>query len=87
VQGNLECNLAAPLLDACARGLGLARVQSYQAAPFIRSGRLQVVLQEFETASHAVSAVHASRRLQPAAVRALIDWFRKDLSPALQFAA
>lgn len=84
VQGNLECNLAAPLLDACARGMGLARMQSYQAAPFIRAGRLQVVLQEFETPSHTVSAVHASRRLQPAAVRALVDWFRKDLSPALQ---
>ena len=87
VQGNLECNLTAPLLDACARGMGLARVQSYQAAPFIRSGRLRVVLQEFETASHAVSAVHASRRLQPAAVRALVDWFRKDLAPALRVAA
>ena len=86
VQGNLECNLAAPLLDACARGIGLARVQSYQAAPFIRSGRLQVVLQEFETPAHAVSAVHASRRLQPASVRALVDWFRKDLSPALRLA-
>ncbi len=86
VQGNLDCNLAAPLLDACARGMGLARVQSYQAAPFIRSGRLQVVLEKFETPSHPVSAVHASRRLQPAAVRALVDWFRKDLSPALQIA-
>jgi DNA-binding transcriptional LysR family regulator len=84
VQGNLECNLAAPLLDACARGLGLARVQSYQAAPFIRSGRLQVVLKHFEMAPHAVSAVHASRRLQPAAVRALVAWFGKDLAPALQ---
>ena len=85
VQGNLECNLAAPLLDACARGMGLARVQSYQAAPFIRAGRLQVVLEEFEMPPHAVSAVHADRRLQPAAVRALVDWFRKDLAPALRF--
>ena len=87
VDGNLECNLVAPLLDACARGMGLARVQSYQAAPYLRAGRLQVVLQEFETAPHDVSAVHASRRLQPAALRALVDWFRKDLAPALRLAA
>ena len=84
VQGNLECNLAAPLLEACARGAGVARVQSYQAAPFVRTGRLQVLLRDFETAPHQVSVVHANRRLQPAAVRALVAWLRKDLSPALR---
>ena len=84
VRGNFECNLAAPLLEACARGAGFARVQSYQAAPQVRAGRLQVVLREFELAPHPVSAVHVSRRLQPAAVRALVDWLRKDLAPALQ---
>ena len=84
VQGNLECNLAAPLLEACARGAGVARVQSYQAAPFIRSGRLQVLLRDFETAPRQVSVAHASRRLQPAALRGLVDWLRKDLSAALQ---
>ena len=86
VQGNLECNLAASLLEACARGAGVARVQSYQAAPFVRGGRLQVLLREFETAPHQVNVVHANRRLQPAAVRALVDWLRRDLSTAFQAA-
>ena len=78
VAGSLECNLVGPALDACVAGLGFARVQSYQATPYLQEKRLRVVLAEFEEEPHEVSLVYAGGRLQPARVKAFIDWMKKD---------
>jgi DNA-binding transcriptional LysR family regulator len=44
VQGPLDCNLAAPMLEACAAGLGFVRCLSYQAAPLLAAKHLRIVL-------------------------------------------
>ncbi|MGA0609330.1 LysR substrate-binding domain-containing protein [Caldimonas sp. KR1-144] len=84
VQGNFECNLGAPLLEACALGLGPSRFLSYQVAPYVRDKRLRVVLAAFEEPARQVSIVYPSARLLPLRTRVFIEWLKQELSATLQ---
>jgi DNA-binding transcriptional LysR family regulator len=60
-------------LAAAVAGLGITRLLSYQVAAQVRSGALQVVLQDFETAPLPVHVVHHEGRRATQKVRAFID--------------
>ena len=83
VQGPLECNLAAPMLEACAAGLGFGRCLSYQAAALLRARKLRVVLAEYEVEPWPVSITYPSARLLPSRTRTFIDWIAEELKAAL----
>ncbi|HWY72518.1 MAG TPA: LysR substrate-binding domain-containing protein [Burkholderiaceae bacterium] len=83
VRGNFECNLAAPRLEACARGLGVGRFFSYQAAPYVRGRRLRVVLADFEEPPKSVSLVYPSARLLPLRTRVFIEFMKHELGQTL----
>lgn len=83
VRGNFECNLAAPRLEACARGLGVGRFLSYQAAPYVRDRRLRIVLAEFEEPPRSVSLVYPSARLLPLRTRVFIEFMKQELKSTL----
>lgn len=84
VQGNFECNLGAPRLEACAAGLGPSRFQSYQVVPYVRDKRLRVVLAEFEEPPRNVSLVYPSARLLPLRTRVFIEWMKQELQATLE---
>jgi DNA-binding transcriptional LysR family regulator len=83
VQGPLECNLAAPMLEACAAGLGLARCLSYQAASLLQAKKLRIVLADFEVEPWPVSLTYPSARLLPARIRLFIEWMKRELKAAV----
>jgi DNA-binding transcriptional LysR family regulator len=60
-------------IAASVAGRGIARVLSYQIAPELREGKLQVVLAEFEPPPIPVSVVYAEGRRAAAKVRAFVD--------------
>lgn len=80
VQGRFECNLVAPLLDACAAGLGFVRCFSYQCAPYIAAKRLKIVLAGHEPEPWPISLTYPSSRLLPARARVFIDWMKQELA-------
>lgn len=84
VQGNFECNLGAPRLEACAQGLGVSRFLSYQVVPYARDKRLRVVLAEYEEPPRNVSIVYPSARLMPLRTRVFIEWLKRELQATLQ---
>jgi DNA-binding transcriptional LysR family regulator len=73
-------------IAAAVAGLGITRLLSYQVAAHVRSGALQLVLEEFEGAPLPVHVVHHEGRRATQKVRAFIDltvdMLRGD--PALQ---
>lgn len=73
-------------IAAALEGFGITRLISYQVAPEIQSGRLQVVLPEFEPPPWPISIVHREGRLASAKVRTLIDMLADELraNPALK---
>lgn len=83
VSGNLEFNHVAPAVDACAAGLGFGMFISYQVAHHLADGRLQVVLEDFEAPPRPISVVYPHARLQPARVRAVVEWLREALGRSL----
>jgi DNA-binding transcriptional LysR family regulator len=60
-------------IAAAVAGLGITRLLSYQVAAHVRSGALQVLLEDFETAPLPVHVVHHEGRRATQKVRAFID--------------
>lgn len=84
VRGPLQSNLSAPMLDACAAGLGFARCLRYQAEPLIRAKKLRVVLAEFETEPWPVHVTYPSARLLNARTRLFVEALKSALPAALR---
>ena len=82
-QGPLECNLAAPMLDACAAGLGFGRCLSYQAASLLQAKKLRIVLADYEVEPWPVSLTYPSARLMSSRVRVFIEWMKQALKAAV----
>jgi DNA-binding transcriptional LysR family regulator len=80
VRGNLEFNHNAPVIEACAAGLGFGNFFSYQVLPLVAQGRLAIVLEDFEPPPRPVSVVYPHARLLPARTRAFIDWMKAEFS-------
>ena len=79
VSGNLEFNQNAPAIEACIAGVGFGVFMSYQVAPFIKSGQLSVVLQDFEPPPLPINLVYPHARLLPKRTRVFIEWMKKEL--------
>lgn len=79
VRGNLRFNHVAPLLDACAAGIGFGVFMSYQVAAYVERKALRVVLAEFEPPPQPVQVVYPQARLLPARARLFIDWTLHEL--------
>jgi DNA-binding transcriptional LysR family regulator len=60
-------------IEAAARGLGITRLLSYQVAPLLASGQLEIVLAEFEPARVPIHVVHREGRHGSAKIRAFVD--------------
>ncbi|MGB9988337.1 LysR family transcriptional regulator [Massilia sp. SM-13] len=79
VQPRLTVTSNDAAIEAARCGLGLARLLSYQAAPWIASGDLLPVLQEFELPPVPVNIVHRDGRHGSARVRTFIDLLAERL--------
>lgn len=60
-------------IEAAVRGLGIARLMSYQVAPEIDSGKLKILLSEYETAPVPIHIVHREGRYTSTKIRSFID--------------
>ena len=85
IQPRLVVSTNAAAIDAAQAGAGLARVMSYQVAETIAQGRLQRVLQSFETRPLPVWLVNQEGRRAPAKLRAFLAFAGQRLRghPAL----
>lgn len=79
VRGAFACNQAAAVVQACAAGLGLACLLSYQVEPEVRAGELKVVLEAFEPPPLPVQIVYPSTRLPSARLRAFVGFVKEHL--------
>ncbi len=79
VEGNFMSNQLSCLIEACKQGMGLGSFIIYQVLPLIKSGQLQIVLDEFETPAKALHLLYPESRLLPARTRLLIEWIKKDI--------
>lgn len=83
IRPRLTVNTAEAAIDAAADGVGVTSVLSYQAADAVASGRLALLLEEFEPPPRPVSLVYAGRGLLPLKLRAFLDFAGPRLKEAL----
>ena len=83
VDGAFMCNQVKTSVDACVAGLGYGVFFNYQVMPWVRSGELEIVLDDFEPESLPLSLVYPHTRLMAMRVRALVDWLSSDLKHTL----
>ncbi|MBT5665276.1 MAG: LysR family transcriptional regulator, partial [Rhodospirillaceae bacterium] len=53
---------------------GVSRLLSYQVAPYVADGRLQIILSDFETLPAPIHVVHQEGRMVSAKIRAFVDF-------------
>jgi DNA-binding transcriptional LysR family regulator len=73
VAGPLTVDSQELMVEAAARGVGLAYVWEHRAAPYVADGRLQYCLEPWCTVEEHLFLYFPSRRHQSAGLRALID--------------
>ena len=69
-------------IQAGVQGLGLIRIASYLAQPYLQSGALVACLEQ-AASDLPLSLVYPQNRYLPPAVRAFYDWSRRVLQPPL----
>lgn len=72
VRGRIVANNGVALTEAAARGMGIARQPDFIAAPYLATGRVRAVLEEFEMAPLGIYAVLPGNRYIPQRVNLLI---------------
>ena len=74
-----SCDQALVATQACKAGLGFVLPLSYQAEPGVKSGELEVVLEEFEPPPRAVQLAYPSARRMSSRVRRTLDFLGDEL--------
>jgi DNA-binding transcriptional LysR family regulator len=82
-RGPLDCNLAAPLLEACAAGLGFVRCLSYQAGSLLAAKQLRIVLGDYEVEPWPVCLTYPSARLLPLRTKLFIESMVDELKSSV----
>lgn len=84
VKPRLRMNTNDAVIELVALGLGISRLLSYQIAPRVMDGSLEIVLDEYELPPLPIHVVHQEGRMASAKVRAFVDFMvdrlRKDPS-------
>ena len=66
-------------IEAAAQGLGITRLLSYQVAPQVAEGKLQLILEKYEPPPRPIHIVHREGRYSSTRVRAFIDLLAERL--------
>ena len=80
VQGKLRCNSGSALLDAALKGIGIVQLSDYYLLPYINSGELVPILDEFREPAEGIWAVYPQNRYLSPKIRLLIDYLAEHLS-------
>lgn len=83
VSGSFVCNQIKSSVDACVAALGFGVFFNYQVQPWLDSGELEVVVQDFEPPALPLSLVYPHTRLMAMRVRTLVDWLTQELKQSL----
>ena len=85
VESHYACNHAVPTIEACCAGLGYGMFLSYMIEPYLRSGALKLVLEDFEEAAMPVHLVYQQTKYVSTSARVFVDWMRDALRQELGY--
>jgi DNA-binding transcriptional LysR family regulator len=83
IRSRLTLSDSEAAVEAAIAGAGITRVMSYKMEAARRSGKLVLILEEFEQAPWPVHIVYAERKPAPLKLRAFLDWAAPRLKARL----
>ncbi|TCU63299.1 LysR family transcriptional regulator [Bradyrhizobium sp. R2.2-H] len=83
IRSRLTVSDSEAAVEAAVAGAGVTRVMSYKMEAARRSGKLVLMLEEFEQAPWPVHIVYAERKPAPLKLRAFLDWATPRLKARL----
>lgn len=66
-------------IEAAYLGLGITRLMSYQVVPYLTSGKLKIILSDFEPVSLPIHVLHREGRYASAKIRSFVDFMSARL--------
>lgn len=66
-------------IEAAVSGLGITQLLSYQIAPQVASGELEIILSEFETKPMPINVIHREGRYTSVKIRSFVDLIATNL--------
>lgn len=87
LQARLTVTTNDAAIEAAVRGLGITRLLSYQIAPQVAAGKLNILLEDYRSESIPIHILHREGRLATVKVRTFIDFVagRLRADPALNY--
>jgi DNA-binding transcriptional LysR family regulator len=82
VRGRIQANNGLALVQAAARGMGITLQPDFIAQPFVQSGQVLAILQDYEAPPLGIYAVLPNNRYIPHRVNVLIDHLVSSLGAA-----
>jgi DNA-binding transcriptional LysR family regulator len=79
VRGSITCNSGHSLVDAAIKGIGLTQLPDYYVLPYIASGKLVSVLENYQPAEEGIWALYPNNRHLSPKVRMLLDHLAESL--------
>jgi len=79
VTGNLRCNSGVALVDAALKGIGIVQLPDYYLHPYIESGQLMIILDQFREPAEGIWAVYPQNRYLSPKIRLLIEYLATHL--------
>lgn len=79
VQPRLTVNNNDAAIEGVLQGFGITRLLSYQIAPQVASGRLKIILNEFEPPPLPIHILHSEGRYASAKIRSFVDLIAERL--------
>ena len=79
VNGRLRCNSGLGLVDAALNGIGIVQLPDYYLQQYVKEGRLNVLLSEFQREEEGIWALYPQSKYLAQKVRLLIDFLSENL--------
>lgn len=79
VNGRLRCNSGLGLVDAALNGIGIVQLPDYYLQQYVKEGRLNVLLSEFQREEEGIWALYPQSKYLAHKVRLLIDFLSENL--------
>ncbi|GLS91176.1 LysR family transcriptional regulator [Psychromonas marina] len=80
VTGSIRCNSGTGLVDAALKDIGIVQLSDYYLQPYIKSGQLIPILEQFREPESAIWAVYPQNRYLSPKIRLLIDYLAEHLN-------
>lgn len=83
-KGRWRCDYGSVVLDAAIEGMGICQLPDFYLMPHIKSGALEMVLDQFRSADEPIWVIYPQHRHVPSKVVRLIEQIKKELPILLQ---